>query len=148
MEITGNRKQPRFTDVFSVSLDSCKTLFLFFFLLIFQRLQEKVMEGNLDPREQMVALKAQVSFAQFFFFFCRSWLRAHMVCKLMSSSVIYAPPPHLLPHRAKTFPRGSLSAGQTHLGLLSALTRWRVSDSHERPIVIDRMNVKHCLRLD
>lgn len=64
--------------------------------LVLQRLQEAVQEGNLEPREQMVALEAQVCIA------------APLHFPLLDSTLAVFTSA-LPPHRGRTSPAGSQS---------------------------------------
>lgn len=72
-----------------------KTINLSLVYLIFpQTLHEKVKEGNLDPREQSVAMEAQV--CSLYFFFSLADL-AHSLLPLLSSCSICFPTEERLP---------------------------------------------------
>lgn len=90
-----------------------------------QRLQEKVSEGNLHPREQLVAMEAQVSSPLLLLlrlvFVAADWAHSLLPCLIW--------PLHLLPHRGQTSPGASLSVGPTLWDSPSAPTRCRVSGS-------------------
>lgn len=77
-------------------------------------------EGNIDPKEQLVAMEAQVSSLLSVSFFLADWQSTAITFSLIC----------LHPYRRETSPREYLSVGLMLCDLHFVLTKCRVSDSH------------------